>query len=330
MRVDRNRERGFCFVEYANPVEATMAVQKMDKMVFDGVECVVSRSDKAPGNLNREHVNRQHVMKVLENPALRALINIPGMVEMLIRKPNLATTLEQQVKFAEKSAENAAADGRRKLYVGSVYLDVTAEQLRHIFEPFGTILNVNLPHDSATGKHKGFAFIEFNTEKAAEQAFLQMNDFELCGRRLKIARSSIPQLREPTSISSELNMLAGPQSTQSLIAQAKMLTTPLAGNVNANQSAVIVLKNMIHPTELDDEFEDEVRDEVVKYGVVKKILVHFDELANDKNQSVRVFVQFSNLSSGVKAKKALDQCWFAGRLVKCEYYNEEKFNNRDI
>jgi poly(U)-binding-splicing factor PUF60 len=48
--------------------------------------------------------------------------------------------------------------------------------------------------DAATNKHKGFAFIEFETPEAAQLALDQMNGSLLGGRNIKVGRpSNMPQ-----------------------------------------------------------------------------------------------------------------------------------------
>lgn len=48
--------------------------------------------------------------------------------------------------------------------------------------------------DSQTNKHKGFAFIEFETPEAAQLALEQMNGTLLGGRNIKVGRpSNMPQ-----------------------------------------------------------------------------------------------------------------------------------------
>jgi hypothetical protein len=41
--------------------------------------------------------------------------------------------------------------------------------------------------------------------------------------------------------------------------------------------------------------------------------------------AVRVYVRFSSSESAARARKAMDQRWFAGRVVRCEPYDESKF-----
>ena len=50
----------------------------------------------------------------------------------------------------------------------------------------GTIRDVYLPNDRATGKPRGFAFVEFSNEQEALAAIEQFNDYEFAGRKLRV------------------------------------------------------------------------------------------------------------------------------------------------
>jgi RNA recognition motif-containing protein len=62
---------------------------------------------------------------------------------------------------------NAVPQGsnvRARVYIGSVSFEINSDQLRAIFEPFGTIKSCELlpPTDTTAGQpHRGYGFIEF-------------------------------------------------------------------------------------------------------------------------------------------------------------------------
>lgn len=63
---------------------------------------------------------------------------------------------------------------------------MTEEILRAAFAPFGELTDVNLPLDSSTQKHKGFAFLQYDERSDAADAIDNMNGAELFGRVLKV------------------------------------------------------------------------------------------------------------------------------------------------
>ena len=74
---------------------------------------------------------------------------------------------------------------QNKLYVGNLPYTVDESQLRDLFSAYGEIEDLALIMDRETGRPKGFAFITFSTQQAAEKA-LEQNGKDLGGRSLKV------------------------------------------------------------------------------------------------------------------------------------------------
>ena len=74
---------------------------------------------------------------------------------------------------------------QNKLYVGNFPYSVDEAQLRDIFESYGEISELAMINDRETGRSKGFAFITFATQQAAETA-LEMDGKELGARKLRV------------------------------------------------------------------------------------------------------------------------------------------------
>jgi len=81
---------------------------------------------------------------------------------------------------------DAPASARKIIYVGGLADEVDAKVLNAAFIPFGDIVEVNLPIDYETEKHRGFAFIEFELAEDASAAIDNMNDGEMFGRQLRV------------------------------------------------------------------------------------------------------------------------------------------------
>jgi RNA recognition motif-containing protein len=80
----------------------------------------------------------------------------------------------------------------RKLFVGNLAPDVTAETLERTFSPFGTVRNAEIITDTGTLTPKGFAFVEMGSEDEAAQATIALNGHDLGGRPL-IVRDARPK-----------------------------------------------------------------------------------------------------------------------------------------
>jgi len=73
----------------------------------------------------------------------------------------------------------------KKLYVGNLPYSVTSEQLETMFAEFGTVESAIVITDRATGRSKGFGFVELEDE-AADAAMTGMDGKEVEGRNLKV------------------------------------------------------------------------------------------------------------------------------------------------
>lgn len=50
--------------------------------------------------------------------------------------------------------------GAMQLYVGSLHFNLTEADIKQVFEPFGELEFVDLHRDPATGRSKGYAFVQ--------------------------------------------------------------------------------------------------------------------------------------------------------------------------
>ena len=73
-----------------------------------------------------------------------------------------------------------------KVFVGNLSFRTTKEELTALVATVGTVVDVYMPNDRATGKPRGFAFVEFASEAEAKAAATQLNGKELGGRALKV------------------------------------------------------------------------------------------------------------------------------------------------
>jgi RNA recognition motif-containing protein len=72
----------------------------------------------------------------------------------------------------------------KKLYVGNLTWNTTADDLREAFGQYGTVASVQVVEDRETGRSRGFAFVEM--ESGAEEAIAAMNGTQFQGRPLTV------------------------------------------------------------------------------------------------------------------------------------------------
>ncbi|MBN1952936.1 MAG: RNA-binding protein [Bacteroidales bacterium] len=70
------------------------------------------------------------------------------------------------------------------IYVGNIDFKVTEEDLRDIFEEYGSVSSTNLIKDKFTGRSKGFGFVVMEDEVIAKTAIEELNGAVLENREL--------------------------------------------------------------------------------------------------------------------------------------------------
>ena len=70
----------------------------------------------------------------------------------------------------------------KKLYVGNLPFQTTEDELQELFSQAGPVESVRVMRDMATGRARGFAFVEMTTDEAAEAAINQFNEKDFGGR----------------------------------------------------------------------------------------------------------------------------------------------------
>ena len=74
----------------------------------------------------------------------------------------------------------------RKLYVGNLPYETGEAELQQLFERAGTVDSVKVMRDMATGRARGFAFVEMSTDDEAQKAITELNNFQVGGRGLTV------------------------------------------------------------------------------------------------------------------------------------------------
>ncbi|CAL2027772.1 hypothetical protein CAEBREN_23840 [Caenorhabditis brenneri] len=72
------------------------------------------------------------------------------------------------------------------VYVGNAPFQTTEEQIGQFFSNVGQVNNVRIVYDRETGRPRGFAFVEFADEAAAQRAVQELNGADFNGRQLRV------------------------------------------------------------------------------------------------------------------------------------------------
>eukprot|EP00455_Lapot_gusevi_P055724 TRINITY_DN9100_c0_g1_i5.p1 TRINITY_DN9100_c0_g1~~TRINITY_DN9100_c0_g1_i5.p1 ORF type:complete len:413 (-),score=101.36 TRINITY_DN9100_c0_g1_i5:29-1267(-) len=309
-------------LQQAQAVQAAQAAQAAHALssVFPGINM---------GSMNP--VNPASGMSSVSLAALNAVNKFGG--------PNLPLPLPpgSLVNGANAAAAAAAAaaqpkENKKRIYVGSIFWELTPEHVKSVFEAFGTIVSCTLMPNPDTGKHKGFGFIEYADEKSAEDAIANMNGFELCGRQLRVGRSHTSDSVMPSDViamsiqdPTKAAVAALQAQARAMVAQNDQAAKPLPKTCKC-----ILLKNMIGRNEVDPDLEVEVREECENYGEVKQVVVHIDKKTSNDDEAVLIFVKFASPEAASRARSQLDKRFFGGRVVKAEFFDDGKFDRHEF
>jgi cold-inducible RNA-binding protein len=74
----------------------------------------------------------------------------------------------------------------RRLYVGNLPYSAGETELQDLFSQAGKVESVRVMRDPATGRARGFAFVEMATDEEAQKAAAEFNQFQMGGRALTV------------------------------------------------------------------------------------------------------------------------------------------------
>jgi RNA recognition motif-containing protein len=85
------------------------------------------------------------------------------------------------------------------IFIGNLGLDATEQDIRCVFEKYGTVERFRIMTDRQTGQPRGFAFVEMADDADAEKAIVALNGIELNGRAINVSAARPQLYRNPGS-----------------------------------------------------------------------------------------------------------------------------------
>jgi RNA recognition motif-containing protein len=77
----------------------------------------------------------------------------------------------------------------KKIFVGNLSFDTTSADLESLFSEVGQCESASVITDRATGRSRGFGFVEMSSAAEAQKAIGTLNGRELQGRTLNVSEA---------------------------------------------------------------------------------------------------------------------------------------------
>lgn len=76
-----------------------------------------------------------------------------------------------------------------RLFVGNLAWKSTDASLEELFAGYGNVVSARIITDRDTGKSRGFAFVEMETEEGAKTAMDSLNNYDFEGRVIRVSEA---------------------------------------------------------------------------------------------------------------------------------------------
>jgi RNA recognition motif-containing protein len=83
------------------------------------------------------------------------------------------------------------------IFIGNLPYEVNKDDLKQVFAEYGAVKSVRLPTDRETGRIRGFAFVEMETEAEETAAIEALDGAEWIGRSLKVSKAKPREDKRP-------------------------------------------------------------------------------------------------------------------------------------
>ena len=79
----------------------------------------------------------------------------------------------------------------KRIYVGNLPFSIALDKLKELFSQYGEIEDATIVTNKFSGRSKGFGFVEFKEDSAADAAISEMNNKNVEGREI-VVKEAMP------------------------------------------------------------------------------------------------------------------------------------------
>lgn len=242
-----NKSKGHCFVEYRKKESADVAIVSMQGFQIKGRPIKLGKPNAAlsgQGSVFSAGMGMASMSTAYTNPfanpmaagVLAAAAFLQSRSGVKIDTSVILSKIGASTSIPFSIGPTPPEMNGKRVHLENVPFDLGSQDIKKIFEPFGTIINcVLIPRDMLPGSFYGCGYIDFESPQVAQIVSSAMNGFEIAGAKVQVTMA--PSSLEPSN--------------------------------------VIVLCNMVDPNLVDEELPNEVKEECSKYGTVTSVYLHF-------------------------------------------------------
>merc|ERR1719187_1689902 len=179
-----------------------------------------------------------------------AQLALEQMNGILISGRNIKVGRPSQMPQAQACIDEITKEARNynRIYIASIHKDLTEEDIKSVFSAFGPIKTCELAQSAVPGRHKGYAYMEYETPQATQDAISSMNLFDLGGQYLRVGRAITPPDTKNIGIS---NLAPAAMPTAAAVAAAaataKIQAMDAVAEVTGIDAAELAEKPAEHP-----------------------------------------------------------------------------------
>ncbi|KAK8797414.1 hypothetical protein WA158_004622 [Blastocystis sp. Blastoise] len=108
---------------------------------------------------------------------------------------NKSSNTTKATVYNPSAVNPANPDGLPKIFVGGLHSEITDDMLRDYFKQFGEVVACNVVRDKATGKSKGFGFVQLASHEIVDE-ILSHTELKIRGKKVDVRRQSQEMKKE--------------------------------------------------------------------------------------------------------------------------------------